>query len=159
MRVLTIAQKAYIAGFLDGDGSIYVQLKPNRTYRFRYQIAPAVVFFQAKKELKQMQLLQRLITAGYIRIRNDGIVEYIIGDTKSMAELLTAVLPYLRFKKKQAQIFLKILRRKQLVKSAADFVKLATLVDRFQILNYSKRRIQTSASVQQTLRQEGLLTP
>ena len=43
-------QRAYLAGFLDGDGSIYVRMKPNSDYRFGYQIAPFVVFFQAKTE-------------------------------------------------------------------------------------------------------------
>jgi len=44
---LSSNQKAYLAGFLDGDGSIYVRAKPNQTYRFGYQIAPYIVFYQS----------------------------------------------------------------------------------------------------------------
>ena len=40
---------AYLAGFLDGDGSIYVRAKPNLSYKYGFQIAPYIVFFQSKK--------------------------------------------------------------------------------------------------------------
>ena len=42
---LSKEEKAYIAGFLDGDGSIYVRIKPNSSYRYRFQISPAIVFW------------------------------------------------------------------------------------------------------------------
>ena len=40
---------AYLAGFLDADGSIYCRLKPNQTYKYDFQVAPLVVFFRIKK--------------------------------------------------------------------------------------------------------------
>jgi hypothetical protein len=46
MRKLNDTQKSYIAGFLDGDGSVYVKLKKNDTYRYGYQIAPYITFYQ-----------------------------------------------------------------------------------------------------------------
>ena len=48
-KLLSPIKKAYIAGFLDGDGSIYVRAKPNTSYRFGYQIALYIVFFQSAK--------------------------------------------------------------------------------------------------------------
>lgn len=159
MNKLSIAQRAYIAGFLDGDGSIYVRLKPNATYRFRHQVAPNIVFFQAKKERAGLEQIQQMTGVGYLRDRNDGIVEYIIGDTASMSALLQTILPYLYLKKRQALIMLKILQRKKLVKNGADFMKICLLIDQFQQLNYSKRRVQTSLVVQKVLQAEGLLTP
>jgi intein-encoded DNA endonuclease-like protein len=39
-------EKAYIAGFLDGDGSIMAQLVSRKDYRLRYQIRVSVVFYQ-----------------------------------------------------------------------------------------------------------------
>ncbi len=47
--MLNQIQKSYIAGFLDGDGSIYVRLKPNRTYRYGFQVSPYIVLFQSQK--------------------------------------------------------------------------------------------------------------
>ena len=63
---------AYLAGFLDVDGSIYIRVKPNDTYRYRFQIAPSIVFFQSTKERKKIQKMQRDYAIGYIRERKDG---------------------------------------------------------------------------------------
>lgn len=58
---LSSQQKAYIAGFLDGDGSIYVQLKPNPTYRYRFQVSPAIVFYQSEKERRVIGPLETFL--------------------------------------------------------------------------------------------------
>ena len=159
MNKLTIAHRSYIAGFLDGDGSIYVRLKPNVTYRFRYQVAPNIVFFQSKKERSGLENIQQILGIGYLRDRKDGIVEYTIGDEASIIALLTSIYPYLYLKRKQALIMLTILKKKKLVTDGSDFLKLCALIDQFQLLNYSKKRIQTSSAVQKTLIAEGILTP
>ena len=156
---LSNKQKAYIAGFLDGDGSIHVRLKPNSTYRFRFQISPSLVFYQSKKEKSYMQWLKNLIGRGYIRERKDGIIEYVIGDVKSIRILLESIEPYLKLKKRQASLMLKTLGMKEKVKSAKDFVKLSEEIDKFEKLNYSKKRIQNSLEVKKVLKKEGFLAP
>jgi len=156
---LSKEQRSYIAGFLDGDGSIYVKLKPNSTYRYRFQISPAIVFYQSKKENAHLQWLQKIIGRGYIRERNDGIVEYIIGDMESQKELLRNLLPYLKLKKRQAKLMLEILEIKEKIKTPEKFLELAQKIDIFQQLNYSKKRIQNSLKVEETLKEEGLLAP
>ncbi len=42
-KKISSTQKAYLAGFLDGDGSIYVRIKPNNTYKYGFQVAPYIV--------------------------------------------------------------------------------------------------------------------
>ena len=49
MKNISSTQKAYIAGFLDGDGSIYVRMKPNSTYKYGFQISSYIVLFQSQK--------------------------------------------------------------------------------------------------------------
>lgn len=66
MNQLTKLDAAYLAGFLDGDGSIYVRVKPNATYKFGFQIAPNIVFFQSQKEIKSLEKLQEMVGGGYI---------------------------------------------------------------------------------------------
>ncbi len=152
-------QKAYIAGFLDGDGSVHVRLKPNSTYRFHFQISPSVVFYQSKKEKEFLNWLKKTINRGYIRERKDGIVEYILGDVKSIEDLLKEILPYLKLKEKQAKLMLKVLLLKKNIKEAKDFLRLAGEIDKFQKLNYSKKRIQNSLEVKKVLIKEELLAP
>ena len=139
MNNLSLAQKSYIAGFLDADGSIYVQAKINKTYKYGYQIAPYIVLFQSKKDDNFKQIC-KLIGAGYIRERNDGIIEYIIGRLDEITEFLKMVEPYVLLKKKQVQLMKKIIERKKKINNKKDFEVLINLVDRFRELNYSKKR-------------------
>ena len=159
MEKLRIAEKAYIAGFLDGDGSIYVRVKPNNSYRFKFQISPTIAFYQSKVAKDYLIKLKRLIGVGYIRERNDGIVEYIIGDIESLEKITKAILPYLILKKRQAELLLRVLWRKRNVKTAKDFFQLTKTIDMFEELNYSKKRIYNSKRVKTVLKRERLLTP
>ena len=159
MRKLSETTKSYIAGFLDGDGSIYVKLKPNSTYRFRFQISPAVVFYQSERESKYLQWLQRKIGRGYLRRRKDGVIEFMVGDIRSIKEIIQTLLPYLKLKQKQARLMLRVLKMKEKVKNADDFLRLAKEIDKFQEINYSKKRIQNSERVKKTLIKERLLAP
>ena len=140
MNKLTKLNASYIAGFLDGDGSIYVRLKPNETYRFGFQVAPNIVFYQSKKETKFLKRLEKMIGGGYIRFRNDGIAEYIIGDTKTMRDLIKRIKPYLVLKKAQANLLIQILNQKEKVRTKKDFLKLVRAIDLYKDLNYSKKR-------------------
>ena len=159
MRKLTISQKAYIAGFLDGDGSVYVKLRRNDTYRYGYQIAPYITLYQKKDYLNYLKEIKESLGIGYIRIRKDGIAEFIIGDRKSLIEFAKQVLPFSKLKSQQLKLLLEILKVKTEIKTAKDFIKLCKIVDRFKKLNYSKKRTQTADSVKKLLIKKGLLTP
>ena len=156
---LSEEEKAYISGFLDGDGSIHIRLKPNHSYRFRFQISPSVVFYQSKKEKSYMKWLKNLIGRGYTRERNDGMIEYMIGDIKSIKELLENLLPYLKLKRRQAELMLEVLKSKQEINDGKDFLKLSRKIDEFEKINYSKKRTQNSLEVEKVLKKEKLLAP
>ena len=107
----------------------------------------------------QYHLFTGLIKRGHIRDRNDGIVEYIIGDVESIKKTVKEILPYLKLKRKQGELMLKILKAKKKIKTAKDFLRLAKLIDKFQEINYSKKRTQNSKKVENTLKREKLLAP
>ena len=140
MFKISSTQKAYLAGFIDGDGSIYVRLKPNISYRYGFQISPYIVLFQSSKDEKLFKKVYSLINFGYLRKRKDGILEYTIGKVEDIKNFLEMIGPYLILKRKQAILMLKILEKKELVKSESDFEKLMNLIDKFRDLNYSKKR-------------------
>ncbi len=131
---------AYLAGFLDGDGSIYVQLKSNQTYRFGFQIAPTVAFFQSMKEKAKLAEIRNFYKLGHLRERKDGIIEWIIGDEKGIRKVLNKTLPFLNLKKKQAKLMIEILDLKSKIKDRNDFLFLADKIELFRELNYSKKR-------------------
>lgn len=159
MNKLSTKQKSYLSGFLDGDGSVYVKLTKNKTYRYRYQASGYIVFYQSDVNLNFLQNLQREIGIGYIRKRKDGIVELIVGDEKSQLELIDNISPYSRLKKKQLILMKRILQEKKKVKNGKDFLELCKLIDEFKHLNYSKKRFQNSSEVRKVLLQENLITP
>ena len=138
--MFTKKTKIYLAGFLDGDGSIYVRIKPNSTYKYGFQIAPYVVFFQSQKEEIKFKKICNLIPFGHLRIRKDGIIEHIIGKNDEIIEFLKEIKPFLILKKEQANLMIKILEKKKRIKSKKDFEKVFLLIDSFRELNYSKKR-------------------
>jgi len=133
-------QKSYLAGFLDGDGSIYAQLKPNPTYKYGFQVAVNVALFQSQKDQSQFENVCSLIGLGYLRVRKDGILEYIIGKADAIRKFLKMVKPYVILKTRQVDLMLEILDKKEKVMDDKDFRFLAQLVDSFRELNYSKKR-------------------
>jgi hypothetical protein len=133
-------KKAYLAGFLDGDGSIYVRLKPNPTYKYGFQVAPYIVLFQSQKDQENFEKICSLIGLGYLRLRKDGILEYIIGKVNELRKFLKIVKPFVILKKEQVSLMIEILNKKERVRNKNDFLKLADLIDRFRNLNYSKKR-------------------
>jgi intein-encoded DNA endonuclease-like protein len=136
----TTTERAYIAGFLDGDGSIYVQAKKNDTYRYGYQVAPAVVFFQSAKSEKLFKEFYDFLKLGLIRKRKDGVMEITINRLAEILQLVALVKPYVRLKRKQVELLEQILEAKQRVEDQKSFQNLLRLIDGYRNLNYSKKR-------------------
>ena len=132
--------RAYIAGFLDGDGSIYVQAKKNDTYRYGYQVAPAIVFFQSAKSEKLFTEFYEFLNLGLIRKRKDGVMEITVGRLAEILQLIEIVKPHTRLKRKQLELLEQILKAKQAVEDRKTFSNLLKLIDGYRSLNYSKKR-------------------
>lgn len=116
------------------------RLKPSIDYRYGFQVAPYIVFFQSRKELTKFRLVCSTIGLGYFRERNDGMVEYTIGRENAIRTFLDVIGPYLIMKKEQSELMLEILNQKAIVKNREDFSELMKTIDRFRELNYSKKR-------------------
>ena len=159
---MTNEQKAYIAGFLDGDGCVMLQLIRRKDYIFGYQIRASIVFYQ-KTEYKQFLVwLKQKLKDGYISERNDGMSEYTIVGFTSVERVLNLLLPYLRLKRKQARLALKVISQTpgQGRKYKPQLLlRLAKEVDKFAQLNYSKKRKRTSVEVEEYLKSHGFLSP
>ena len=140
LKTLSPIKKAYVAGFLDGDGSVYVRAKPNPTYRYRFQIAPYIVFFQSNTSREKFTELCNLIGYGQMRERKDGILEYVINKIDDIREFLKCVHPFVIMKKRQIELMIKIIEAKDRVENKNDFIALLNLVESYRELNYSKKR-------------------
>ena len=150
---------AYIAGFLDGDGSIFFQLIRKKDYRFGFQLRTTIAFYQKSENERILLWLKEQFLAGYIRRRKTGISDYTIVEAREVRRILELLQPYVRLKREHVRLGLEILQGLPLMGDAAQMIVLARLVDRFQDINYSKKRTITSSVVEAHLTSHGYLAP
>lgn len=142
---------AYIAGFLDGDGSIFFQIVPRKDYKQKFQIRSSIAFYQKTEFAEILEWLKEIFGAGYIRHRKTGISDYTIVDSKEVKKILSLLQPYVKLKKKQVELGLEIFNKLENKKSNKDFLDICKLVDKFKQLNYSKKRTITYDTVTKSL--------
>ncbi|MFY9484212.1 MAG: LAGLIDADG family homing endonuclease [Patescibacteria group bacterium] len=98
---------AYIAGFLDGDGSLMLQVKKRKDGNLGHRFMVTICFYQDSRHEQPLMWIQKRIKIGYISRRNDGITELRINGFQQVARILKKLLPYIRFKKIQARAIYK----------------------------------------------------
>lgn len=135
MNSINESEKAYIAGFLDGDGCINAQLVRRHEYRLLFQVQLSITFFQSTKRHWFLLQLHKLLGCGYVRKRYDGISEYCVVGIASVSALCKALHPYLRLKQRQATLTSTIIERLSRHQSASEFLALCELVDQIGALN------------------------
>jgi hypothetical protein len=158
---MTEETKAYIAGFLDGDGCIMLQLVYRRDYVLGYQIRASIVFYQKQQYRDFLEWLQdEFDGVGYIRNRNDGMSEYAIVGIENVRLVLLQLISHLKLKRVQAEITLNVISQMPGSGRKMEVGKLISLskeVDRFLELNYSKKRTNTSIKLAQFLKSHNLI--
>lgn len=98
---------AYIAGFLDGDGSLMLQIKKRKDTRLKRRFMCTICFYQDSRHEKSLYWIRKMLGIGYISKRNDGITELRINGFKQVKDILRKLIPFIRFKKYQAQALYK----------------------------------------------------
>ena len=160
---MTTEEKAYIAGFLDGDGCVMLQLVRRKDYVLGYQIRASIVFYQKTKHEHHLHWLKNYLRDGYIRRRPDGMSEYTIVGFAAAKRVLELLLPHLRLKRKHAEIVLKVIQRTPGAGGRAYtpelLLELAEDVDQYLRLNYSKKRKNTLTTLRQFLVSQQLVSP
>lgn len=98
-----------------------------------------------------MDKLLKTINMGTLRKRNDNILELSIVAKKDVESLITQLLPYLIIKKPQANLILEILKKQKFIKTDQEFIEVCKLIDKFEILNDSKKRTNRADIVEKEL--------
>ena len=99
-------ERAYIAGFLDGDGSLMLQIKKRKDSKTGIRFMLTICFYQDTRHEKTLYWIRRRLGIGYLSQRNDGMTELLVNGYKQVRDILTLLLPYIRFKKIQARALL-----------------------------------------------------
>lgn len=153
---MTNEEKAYIAGFLDGDGCIMAQLVRRKDYIFGYQVRTSIVFYQNQTHQEILSWLKSMLDIGYIRQRNDGMAEYTIVGLRDVRHIVALLLPFLRLKQELAQLIIHLIDSYPATMTPNELVRLGRLVDATAAFSYSKRRTNTVATVIDFLHQHDL---
>lgn len=100
---------AYIAGFLDGDGSLMLQIKKRKDGKRKFRFMATICFYQDTRHEKSLHWIRKILDTGYISKRNDGMSELRINGFESIKDILGLLTPYIKFKKLQASALYKAL--------------------------------------------------
>ena len=138
---------AYLAGFLDGDGSIVANIAkqdikryPNKPYRVMLKIN----FTQhMRHEMLLVAIKKYLSDAGSIRrVSSHSLSELVIVRREDVEKVLNILLPHLILKQRQALIAIKMIdifknckRIKKNAIASEDFIKLLTMAIEIRKLN------------------------
>jgi len=93
---------AYIAGFLDGDGSLMLQIKKRKDSKIGIRFMSTICFYQDTRHEKTLYWIREVFGIGYLSRRNDAMTELRINGYLQVRDILKILLPYIRFKKLQA---------------------------------------------------------
>ena len=150
---------AYIAGFLDGDGSIHIQFIRQPEYRYGFYVRVSVSFHQHRTGRSGLEWLRERLKAGYIRNRTGPMSDYVITSRPVIRKLLTAIEPYVVFKRRQVKEALALMDAIEGINSPETFLAVAHRVETFAALNRSRRRKITVQTVLEAWSDKGRLIP
>ena len=146
---------AYIAGFLDGDGSLMLQIKKRRDSARAMRLMCTIVFYQDTRHEKPLHWIREILGIGYLSRRNDGMSELRVNGFVQVRDILSDLAPYIRFKKVQTAALLKaamILSGKTFKKLARrELGLLARCMEVIQKDNYASRRKKSSGEIRRLL--------
>ena len=146
----------YIAGFLDGDGSIMIQIKHRADAPRGWRMMATICFYQDTRHKKPLLWIRDSFGIGYISDRNDHMTELRINGYGEVKRILLLLQPYIRFKGKQVIYALKILMRleKKRIGILSKEERLAIADDMIVLRNenyQSHQRQHTDASIKELL--------
>lgn len=102
------------------------------------------MFYQDSRHDKPLHWIRKVLDIGYVSKRNDNITELRINGFQSVSEIITKLLPFIKFKKIQAKALIRgarILKKKKLQKS--DYNRLIDIVLEIQNENYVTKKKKT----------------
>lgn len=104
---------AYIAGFLDGDGSIMLQLHRREKGKDSFRIKTVICLYQDCRHCDKLEWMKEILECGYVYTRNEGTSELRIEGFQRVFETLVKLKPSIRFKKPQVDLMLELIPKIQ----------------------------------------------
>ncbi len=147
---------AYIAGFLDGDGSLMLQIKKRKDgNKSKFRFMPTICFYQDTRHEKDLLWIRKILKIGYVSRRNDGMTELRINGYRQVRDILTSLLPFVRFKRIQAVALKRtcevLLKTKLKLLNKKNLIKIVDYILVIQNENYVTKRKKTKQELYKVL--------
>jgi hypothetical protein len=146
---------AYIAGFLDGDGSLMLQIKKRADGKNKIRFMATICFYQDTRHQKDLLWIQKVLGIGYLSKRNDGMSELRINGFATVREILKNLIPNIKFKKIQAKALFEsctiLSKTKFSMLDRKQLTKLVRLILVIQNQNYVTKKKRTRSELFQIL--------
>ena len=135
---------AYIAGFLDGDGTIMAIIERHKEKKFKFRVRISLEFTQHEDNIIILQCIKKIIGSGSLSISNKRVWKLSVKNTKVLKEILKKLEPFVVAKTRQIILALKILNSE--VNTRNDLLRMGRLADRLSGFNIKSRsrRLNTS---------------
>lgn len=143
-------EKAYIAGFLDGDGSIMLQLKRRKDTARGFRFMATICFYQDSRHDAPLYWIRDILGVGYLTNRNDGMSELRVNGFNKVHDILSDLSPHIRFKKLQAEAMMsacQLLSKRINTLSKQELVTIIDLVLIIQRENYKAHKKKSRAEM------------
>jgi hypothetical protein len=155
MNTINEKDLIYLAGFVDGDGSIIAKFILHKDYvKTRpYQISLTVQITQKTKRKWFLEEIKNIIGEGNVNDRTvfpsqsfkeAKVSDYCLVGPAAVGKFLKQIQPYLRLKQKQANLVIRITEQLPYSQDPEKFYELCQLVDQVSALNDSKSRTITA---------------
>ena len=134
---------AYIAGFLDGDGSLMLQIKKRHDGKKKWRFMVTICFYQDSRHELPLTWIRSVLGIGYLSRRNDGMSELRINGFKQVQDILKKLMPFIKFKNEQAKA---LYYATEILTKTQDSKSLKKLIDcilKIQEHNYVAKRKKT----------------
>ena len=144
-KTISEVQKAYLAGFIDGDGAIMALLERHPAKRFGFRVRVWVKATQLRQ--RDVAWLREELGLGQVQASRQ-CWEWLVKDQSAVHWLLHTIQPFARVKAQQIAIALQILEHR--INSLDDVQEQANWADALAALNVRSRgrRQNTAAMIQ-----------
>ncbi len=145
---MNVEQRAYLAGLIDGDGSLMLQLKPRTDVRHLFRVTVSVSIYQDTKYKHILEQVKEWIGFGSICDFKNGMSEFRIEGFERASSFLKEIEQYVLLKSEQVSIVLQaahIVLDKE--NSIENFLTVCELADKVSGCNYKSRRKHSLKSV------------
>jgi len=126
----SVAERAYLAGLIDGDGAIMALIEPMHEKRFRFRVRIELKITQ--KNERDLMFLNELLGCGSVR-KNRTTCDWLTRDQQHILRILSLVRPYSRMKQRQIAFASKIIDTP--IRERRDLLRVARLADALSKFN------------------------